>query len=247
MQNMPSSFTNFGIGALWYSLFVFLFCWLVYSTSSLFLNSLGWICNPLILPSFSHSSHIITLDILTSDYFVFIDFKPFFKFDMYPLCILGRNNENYNSPSGNTHEGPHIYSKPQPGGGITIRTDSNHSKPLSSAWTTALGAATANVGNTNTMTRKRAPPRKQQNQNVRPPRALFCLTLENPIRKLCIRIVEWKYPFVILKFLGVYSRFYYLGLFYLVCMVFTVSWCCICVWCKSCWNHAFNKGKIFFC
>lgn len=104
----------------------------------------------------------------------------------------GRNNENYNSPSGNTHEGPHIYSKPQPGGGITIRTDSNHSKPLSSAWTTALGAATANVGNTNTMTRKRAPPRKQQNQNVRPPRALFCLTLENPIRKLCIRIVEWK-------------------------------------------------------
>lgn len=48
------------------------------------------------------------------------------------------------------------------------------------------------------MTRKRAPPRKQQNQNVRPPRALFCLTLENPLRKLCIRIVEWRYPFAIL-------------------------------------------------
>ncbi|XP_055999819.1 muscle calcium channel subunit alpha-1-like isoform X16 [Ostrea edulis] len=105
----------------------------------------------------------------------------------------GRNNENSSSPSGNTHEGPpHIYSKPQPGGGITIRTDSNHSKPLSSAWTAALGAATANAANTNTMTRKRAPPRKQQNQNVRPPRALFCLTLENPLRKLCIRIVEWR-------------------------------------------------------
>lgn len=154
---------------------------------------------------------------------------------MYPLYILGRNNENYNSPSVNTHEGPHIYSKPQPGGGITIKTDSNHSKPLSSAWTTALGAATANVGNTNTMTRKRAPPRKQQNQNVRPPRALFCLTLENPIRKLCIRIVEWKYPFVILKFLGVYSRFYYLGLFYLVCMVFTA---CVDVVLEFDVNHA---------
>lgn len=28
-----------------------------------------------------------------------------------------------------------------------------------------------------------------------PQRALFCLTLKNPIRKLCIAIVEWKYPF----------------------------------------------------
>jgi len=28
----------------------------------------------------------------------------------------------------------------------------------------------------------------------RPPRALFCLTLQNPLRKACISIVEWKYP-----------------------------------------------------
>ena len=28
----------------------------------------------------------------------------------------------------------------------------------------------------------------------RPPRALFCLTLQNPVRKACISIVEWKYP-----------------------------------------------------
>lgn len=34
------------------------------------------------------------------------------------------------------------------------------------------------------------------NLNPRPPRALFCLTLTNPVRKLCIRIVEYKYPFV---------------------------------------------------
>jgi hypothetical protein len=32
-------------------------------------------------------------------------------------------------------------------------------------------------------------------QPDRPARALFCLTLKNPIRKLCISIVEWKYPF----------------------------------------------------
>lgn len=29
----------------------------------------------------------------------------------------------------------------------------------------------------------------------RPERALFCLPLKNPIRKLCIDAVEWKYPF----------------------------------------------------
>lgn len=31
-------------------------------------------------------------------------------------------------------------------------------------------------------------------QPERPIRALFCLGLRNPIRKLCITIVEWKYP-----------------------------------------------------
>lgn len=29
----------------------------------------------------------------------------------------------------------------------------------------------------------------------RPPRALFLFTLKNPIRKICISVVEWKYPF----------------------------------------------------
>lgn len=29
----------------------------------------------------------------------------------------------------------------------------------------------------------------------RPQRALCCLTLKNPLRKLCIGVIEWKYPF----------------------------------------------------
>jgi len=29
----------------------------------------------------------------------------------------------------------------------------------------------------------------------RPVRALFCLALTNPLRKMCISVVEWKYPF----------------------------------------------------
>lgn len=31
-------------------------------------------------------------------------------------------------------------------------------------------------------------------QPDRPVRALYCLGLNNPLRKLCIAIVEWKYP-----------------------------------------------------
>lgn len=29
----------------------------------------------------------------------------------------------------------------------------------------------------------------------RPQRVLFCLHLKNPIRKMCIDVIEWKYPF----------------------------------------------------
>ena len=45
-----------------------------------------------------------------------------------------------------------------------------------------------------TNTRKR-PPNRAQAASARPQRALFCLTLRNPLRKMCISIVEWKYPF----------------------------------------------------
>lgn len=33
----------------------------------------------------------------------------------------------------------------------------------------------------------------------RPVRALFCLPLKNPVRKMCIDVVEWKYPFLMVK------------------------------------------------
>jgi hypothetical protein len=33
------------------------------------------------------------------------------------------------------------------------------------------------------------------NLNPRPPRVLFCLKLNNPVRKFCIQLVEYKYPF----------------------------------------------------
>ncbi|XP_054379452.1 voltage-dependent L-type calcium channel subunit alpha-1S [Pongo abelii] len=42
--------------------------------------------------------------------------------------------------------------------------------------------------------RKKQPKKPVPEILPRPPRALFCLTLENPLRKACISVVEWKYP-----------------------------------------------------
>uniref|UniRef100_A0A7N8XDX9 Voltage-dependent L-type calcium channel subunit alpha n=1 Tax=Mastacembelus armatus TaxID=205130 RepID=A0A7N8XDX9_9TELE len=41
--------------------------------------------------------------------------------------------------------------------------------------------------------------------NSRPPRALFCLTLNNPIRRACISLVEWK-PFDIFILLSIFAN-----------------------------------------
>lgn len=90
-----------------------------------------------------------------------------------------------------------------PGSGVTqIISTPTDKKPLSPAWNVALGAATTAAA---TMTRKRANARKQQNQNVRPQRALFCLNLQNPIRKLCIRVVEWR-PFEYLILMTIFAN-----------------------------------------
>ena len=35
--------------------------------------------------------------------------------------------------------------------------------------------------------------------NLRPKRALFCLSLDNPVRSAAITIVDWKYPFIYIE------------------------------------------------
>lgn len=56
--------------------------------------------------------------------------------------------------------------------------------------------AIAGAGQTATPPAPKRPVRRGgKAQPERPVRALFCLSLKNPIRKLCIEIVEWKYPF----------------------------------------------------
>ena len=69
-------------------------------------------------------------------------------------------------------------------------------RPATANWNTALAAAGV-AGTMSATAKRRTNPRKPPPcPNPRPPRALFCLTLKNPIRKLCISIVEWKYPFL---------------------------------------------------
>ncbi|KAJ3586089.1 hypothetical protein NHX12_012490 [Muraenolepis orangiensis] len=41
--------------------------------------------------------------------------------------------------------------------------------------------------------------------NSRPPRALFCLTLNNPLRRACISLVEWK-PFDVFILLSIFAN-----------------------------------------
>ncbi|XP_042526427.1 voltage-dependent L-type calcium channel subunit alpha-1C-like [Dipodomys spectabilis] len=59
-------------------------------------------------------------------------------------------------------------------------------------------AGNATISTVSSTQRKRqqyGKPKKQGGTTAtRPPQALLCLTLKNPIRRACISIVEWKYP-----------------------------------------------------
>ncbi|XP_072408345.1 voltage-dependent L-type calcium channel subunit alpha-1C-like isoform X2 [Chiloscyllium punctatum] len=87
------------------------------------------------------------------------------------------------------------------------------------SWQAAIDAArqakaAAMMGNNmvstvNSAQRKRQQYSKQKKQanaaTTRPPRALFCLTLKNPLRRACINIVEWK-PFEIIILLTIFAN-----------------------------------------
>uniref|UniRef100_A0A8C3D6T8 Voltage-dependent L-type calcium channel subunit alpha n=1 Tax=Cairina moschata TaxID=8855 RepID=A0A8C3D6T8_CAIMO len=102
-------------------------------------------------------------------------------------------------------------------------TQSNSSAPSKQtvlSWQAAIDAArqakaAQNMSTTTTQPvgslsqRKRqqyAKSKKQGNtSNSRPPRALFCLSLNNPIRRACISLVEWK-PFDIFILLSIFAN-----------------------------------------
>nr|XP_015203636.1 PREDICTED: voltage-dependent L-type calcium channel subunit alpha-1D isoform X7 [Lepisosteus oculatus] len=93
-------------------------------------------------------------------------------------------------------------------------------KPTALSWHAAIDAArqakAAQTMSTNTTVpvgslsqRKRQQYAKSKKQgssaNSRPPRALFCLNLNNPIRRACISLVEWK-PFDIFILLSIFAN-----------------------------------------
>jgi len=78
--------------------------------------------------------------------------------------------------------------------GATQPVEMEAEKPLSSGWAAALAAASA-AGSVRAAAKRRTNVGRS-NVFVPPPtRSLLCLSLTNPIRKLTISVVEWKYPF----------------------------------------------------
>nr|XP_029476961.1 voltage-dependent L-type calcium channel subunit alpha-1D-like [Oncorhynchus nerka] len=76
-----------------------------------------------------------------------------------------------------------------------------------SARNSVPGASPAPVGSLSQRKRQQYAKSKKQggSTNSRPPRALFCLTLNNPIRRACISLVEWK-PFDIFILLSIFAN-----------------------------------------
>ncbi|KAM9133107.1 voltage-dependent L-type calcium channel subunit alpha-1D isoform 1-T1 [Pangshura tecta] len=110
---------------------------------------------------------------------------------------------------------------PLPGDGPTVQSNSSApSKQTVLSWQAAIDAArqakaaqtmstttTQPVGSLSQRKRQQyAKSKKQGNtSNSRPPRALFCLSLNNPIRRACISLVEWK-PFDIFILLAIFAN-----------------------------------------
>ncbi|XP_071611923.1 voltage-dependent L-type calcium channel subunit alpha-1D isoform X15 [Heliangelus exortis] len=110
---------------------------------------------------------------------------------------------------------------PLPGDGPAIQSNSSAPpKQTVLSWQAAIDAARQAKAAQNMSTttaqpvgslsqRKRqqyAKSKKQGNtSNSRPPRALFCLSLNNPIRRACISLVEWK-PFDIFILLSIFAN-----------------------------------------
>lgn len=66
--------------------------------------------------------------------------------------------------------------------------------PPPQSQTGPAGAAAAAAAASKSAAQKRPVRRGGKPPPDRPVRALFCLALTNPLRKMCISVVEWKYP-----------------------------------------------------
>uniref|UniRef100_W8B5H6 Voltage-dependent L-type calcium channel subunit alpha n=2 Tax=Ceratitis capitata TaxID=7213 RepID=W8B5H6_CERCA len=98
--------------------------------------------------------------------------------------------------------------KARTGGNHTMGTDSHldtSNIPETINGTTIGGGIYQQKTVTNVTTQKRPQRRGGKPQPDRPQRVLFCLSVKNPIRALCINIVEWK-PFEYLILLTIFAN-----------------------------------------
>ncbi|XP_030622315.1 voltage-dependent L-type calcium channel subunit alpha-1C [Chanos chanos] len=122
---------------------------------------------------------------------------------------------NYSSPSL-----PVATSLSEPEHGVVVGLAAEHVPTAGAAlsWQAAIdaarqaklmGSAGAPISTASSTQRKRhnySKPKKQASTAAtRPPRALLCLTLKNPIRRACISIVEWK-PFEIIILMTIFAN-----------------------------------------
>ncbi|XP_032822459.1 voltage-dependent L-type calcium channel subunit alpha-1D isoform X4 [Petromyzon marinus] len=92
---------------------------------------------------------------------------------------------------------------------IAAAKEAKEAEEMSRAAEGEAGAAAAPGAAANAAQRKRqqyAKTKKQgSNANDRPPRALFCLDLNNPLRRACISLVEWK-PFDLFILVAIFAN-----------------------------------------
>lgn len=77
----------------------------------------------------------------------------------------------------------------------TVAVIASPATPATPATPTTPGAPSAADAAAAAAAKRKAATRRGKPPPERPQRALFCLTLANPVRKLCINVIEWKYPF----------------------------------------------------
>lgn len=127
---------------------------------------------------------------------VLLDNRP--RLSLSPTRVVCLSFPPPMSPSGDDYRrGSETAPAPLRGSAVSLQRNTRPSitpsalgdRPISSGWATALAAA--GVPGTRRKGHQRKPVIKV---NQRPARALFCLTLKNPLRRLFISVVEWKYP-----------------------------------------------------
>lgn len=91
------------------------------------------------------------------------------------------------------------------GDGVVYEQQFSTTTQLDGAPANGAPGAGPNAAPTVSVTPKKPVRRGGKPQPDRPQRALLCLTLKNPLRKLCIDIVEWK-PFEYLILLTIFAN-----------------------------------------